>query len=97
VLPGKLAEFEKWFATKGRSAFTAVPGFVRIDTYVDPVRPGAAVTSLFVFRDEAALRNFMGDPASVELWNQFDAFVGPHGHLAMDQPLVYRAPSLSTE
>jgi len=39
----------------------------------------------------------MADPASAEPWNQFDAFVGPHGHYASDRPLVYRAPSLSAE
>jgi hypothetical protein len=97
VLPGQLAAFETWFATQGRQQFLAVDGLVSIETFVDASRPRAALTSLFGFRDEAALRNFMGDPASVELWNQFDAFVGPHGHFSVNRPLVYRAPSLSAQ
>lgn len=97
VLPGQLAAFETWFATQGRQQFLAVDGLVSIDTFVDAARPGTAVTSLFGFRDETALRNFMGDPATAELWKQFDAFVGPHGHYASDRPLVYRAPALSAE
>jgi hypothetical protein len=51
----------------------------------------------FAFRDETALHNFLGDPAMADLWKQFDAFIGPHGHHASDRPLVYRAPSLSVE
>ena len=97
VLPGQLAAFEAWFANQGRQRFLAVDGLVSIETFVDTTRPGTAITSLFGFRDEAALRNFMGDPATAELWNQFDAFVGPHGHYAADRPLVYRAPGLSAE
>jgi mono/diheme cytochrome c family protein len=97
VLPGQLAAFETWFATQGRQQFLAVDGLVSIETFVDAARPTAAITSLFEFRDEAALRNFMGDPASAQLWNQFDAFVGPHGHFSTDRPLVYRAASLSTK
>lgn len=37
----------------------------------------------------------MGDPGSAELWKQHDGFIEPHGHLALDDPLVYRVPSLS--
>jgi len=97
VLPGQLAAFETWFTNQGRQQFLAHDGLVSIETFVDASRPGAAVTSLFGFRDEAALRNFMGDPATADLWKQFDAFIGPHGHYASDRPLVYRAPGLSTE
>jgi mono/diheme cytochrome c family protein len=97
VLPGQQAAFEAWFATRGRQQFLAADGLVSIETFVDASRPGAAVTSLFGFRDEAALRNFMGDPATADVWKQFDAFLGPHGHHASDRPLVYRAPSLSTK
>jgi mono/diheme cytochrome c family protein len=97
ILPGQLEAFEAWFATEGRRQFLAAGGLVNIETFVDASRPAPAVTSLFGFHDEAALRNFMGDPATAELWRQFDAFVGPHAHYASDRPLVYRAPSLSAE
>ena len=95
VLPGQLAGLETWFATDGRRAFGRVPGLLRIDTFVDAARPGTAITSSFAFRDETALRNFLGDPTGADLWRQFDGFLGPHGHLALTTPLVYRAPSLS--
>jgi hypothetical protein len=95
VLPGHLPAFEAWFATEGQRAFSAVEGLLGVETYVDLSRAGPALTSVFAFRDEAALRNFMGDPGSVALWNQLDGFIGPHGHLTLDRPLVYRAPSLS--
>lgn len=72
-------------------------GLVSIETIVDVSRPGPAVTSLFGFRDEVTLRNFIADPASADLWNQFDAFVGPHGHHAADRPLIYQAPQLSAK
>ncbi len=97
VLPGRLAAFESWFAGEGRQRFLELGGLLGIDTFVDAARPRGAVTTLFEFRDEAALRNFMGDPATADLWTRFDAFVGPHGHFAADQPLVYRAPGLSSE
>lgn len=97
VLPGQLAAFEAWFASEGRTRFLAVDGLIRIDTFVDPARPETAITSQFGFRDETALRNFMADPATADLWTRFDAFVGPHGHWASERPLVYRAPSLSAE
>lgn len=97
VLPGQLAAFETWFATQGRRQFLAVDGLVSVETFVDTARPRAGVTSVFGFRDEAALRNFMGDPATADLWKEFDAFVGPHGHYASTRPLVYRAPGLSAE
>jgi mono/diheme cytochrome c family protein len=96
VLPGQLAAFEDWFSREGRAEFLAVDGLVSVDTFVDTTRPGGALSSVFGFRDEAALRNFMGDPASAALWQQFDAFLGPHGHMSTDRPLVYRAASLST-
>jgi len=95
VLPGRLDDFAAWFAASGRPAFLAADGLETIDTYVDAAKASAAVTTIFGFRDEAALRTFMGDPGTAEVWKQFDGFVGPHGHLATERPLVYRAPSLS--
>jgi hypothetical protein len=95
--PGRLAAFEQWFATQGRQQFLAADGLVSIETIVDLTRPGAAMTTIVGFRDEAALRNFMGDPATVDLWKQFDAFIGPHGHQTYTRLPLYRAPGLSVE
>ncbi len=95
VLPGRLAAFEAWFAAEGRPAFLAVSGLLRVDSIVDVSRPAPAITTTFGFRDETALRNFLGDPATADVFARFDAFVGPHGHHASTRPLVYRAPTLS--
>jgi mono/diheme cytochrome c family protein len=97
VLPGRLAAFEQWFAREGRPRFLAADGLLGFDTYVDATRAAGAVTSLLAFRDEAALRNFLGDPATAALWQQFDSFVGPHAHATFDRPPIYRAPALSAE
>ncbi len=93
----RLAAFETWFATGGRRVFAEADGVVGVDTFVDAAKPTAKLTTLIGFRDEAALRTFMGDPGTAELWKQFDGFIGPHGHLATDRPIVYRAPTLSAE
>ncbi len=77
--------------------FAEADGVVGVDTFVDAAKPTAKLTTLIGFRDEAALRTFMGDPGTAELWKQFDGFIGPHGHLATDRPIVYRAPTLSAE
>jgi hypothetical protein len=95
VLPEKLPELERWFATEGRAAFADAQGLVSLETYVDAAKPSGALTTIFGFRDEAALRTFVADPAMAEAWKRFDALVGPHGHVASDRPLVYRAPALS--
>jgi hypothetical protein len=95
VAPGQLAAFEQWFATTGKARLLEVEGLVGVDTWVDLERPDAPLTTVLAFRDEAALRTFLGDPASAELWQGFDGFVGPHGHRATDRPPLYRAPSLS--
>lgn len=97
VLPGRLEAFEKWFATEGRKGFLDADGIVTLETFADAGKPTNALTTVFGFRDEAALRTFLGDPAMAELWKQFDAFVGPHGHVVADRPLVYRVQSLSGE
>ena len=82
---------------EGRRRFLSADGLVRIESFVDASRPSAAVTSLFALRDEAALRSFLGHPATADLWIRVDAFIGPHGHYVSDRPLVYRAASLSAE
>ncbi len=98
VLPGKLAEFETWFETEGRRKFLAVDGLVSVETFVDATRPGPAVSTVFGFRDDAALNRFMTthDPDEMNLGAQFDAFIGDHGHTVFRLPPVYRAPRLST-
>jgi hypothetical protein len=95
VLPEKLPELERWFATEGRAAFADAQGLVSIQTFVDVAKPSGALTTIFGFRDEAALRTFVADPAMADAWRRFDALVGPHGHVASDQPLVYPVPSLA--
>jgi hypothetical protein len=95
VLPGQLDALQAWFATRGRDAFLASDGVVGLDTFVDLSRPAPSLTTVFAFRDEAALRTFAGDPAMADVWKEFDAFVGPHGHVMSRQPLVYRVPALS--
>jgi hypothetical protein len=95
VLPEKLPELERWFASEGRAAFGETQGLVSMETFVDVAKPAGALTTVFGFRDEAALRTFVGDPAMVEVWKRFDALIGPHGHVASDRPLVYPVASLS--
>lgn len=97
VAPQRLAELESWFATTGRARFADVAGLDSVDTYADLDRPRATLTTVLAFRDEAALRTFLADPASADLWRELDVLVGPHGHRATDRPPVYRAPSLSLD
>src|SRR5262249_12399019 len=51
VQPGKMKDFEAWFAREGARKFLAVDGLVGIDTYVDGTRPSPAVTTAVRFRD----------------------------------------------
>jgi mono/diheme cytochrome c family protein len=97
VAPGKLQEFEAWFRREGARRFLAIDGLVSVETYVDALRPSQVVTTMFGFRDEAALRVFVSatDPATVAVGTEFDAFVGPHDHRVLTTAPVYRAPGLS--
>ena len=97
VRPDGLQAFESWFASEGRRRLLDVAGLLSVETFVDLARPSAPFTTVLGFRDEAALRNFMGDPSTAELWAQFDGFVGAHEHHATDRPTVYRVPSLSLD
>lgn len=97
VLPGRLPAFERWFATAGEARLREVEGLVAVDTYADLERPGGPLTTVLAFRDEAAFRTFLADPASADLWRELDAFVGPHGHRATDRSPIYRVPSLSLD
>jgi len=96
VLPGRLADFERWFAEGGRQALLSFDGLLSIDTYV---HEGASpmLTTVFGFRDQDAIGAFMTDRRAEDLGLEFDQFIGPHGHLVTVRPPLYRAPSLSTE
>ena len=98
VVPGKVQAFEEWFHREGAKRFLAIDGLVSIETYVDTLRPAPVVTTMFGFRDEAALSIFaaMQDPATVAVGTEFDAFVGAHDHRALTSAPVYRAGALST-
>jgi mono/diheme cytochrome c family protein len=95
VLPGRLEDFERWFAAEGRAAFLSYDGVVSVDTWVDGGKPG--VVTVIAFRDDQALTAFLNDPSAETLGLAFDEFVGPHGHLTHRVPPVYRAPTLSAE
>jgi len=93
VLPGRLEDFERWFADEGRAAFLAYDGVVSVDTWVVGGTPGVA--TVLAFRDDAALGSFLNDPRTEALGEAFDAFIGPHGHQTFRAAPIYRAPSLS--
>jgi mono/diheme cytochrome c family protein len=96
IVPGRLADFEAWWASEGRAGFLAVDGVVALDTFVDRARNDAQVTTVVSFRDQAALDRFASDAAHQALGERFDAFVGPHGHQVFTVHPVHRVPSLST-
>jgi mono/diheme cytochrome c family protein len=96
VVPGRLADFEAWWANEGRAAFLAVDGVLALDTFVDRGRNDGQLTTVVTFRDQAALDRFATDPAHQALGERFDAFVGPHGHQVFTVPPFHRVPTLST-
>jgi mono/diheme cytochrome c family protein len=93
VLPGRLEDFEHWFATAGRAGFLAYDGVVSVDTWVVGGRPSMA--TVVGFRSDAAARAFLNDPRTEAFGAAFDQFIGPHGHQMFRTPPVYRVPSLS--
>lgn len=95
VKPGQLAAFEAWWKSDGAKLFLGYPGLVSVDTYVDFTRQERFYTSVFGFRDEAALGRFMQDPASEPMGLAFDAFIGDHGHDMVSWTPMFRVPSLS--
>jgi mono/diheme cytochrome c family protein len=96
ILPDRLAAFEQWFATRGRSELLAFDGLVSIDTYVHDA-DSPSVTTVFGFRDQAAIGAFMRDDRAETIGLEFDQFIGPHGHEVFVRAPLYRAPSLSAE
>jgi len=97
VVPGKVKEFEEWFRREGAQKFLGVDGLLSVQTFVDGTRAAHVVTSVWGFRDEAALNAFMSahDPATIAVGTQFDAYVGPHDHQVFRTPPMYQAPALS--
>jgi mono/diheme cytochrome c family protein len=97
VLPGKVQAFEDWFRREGARRFLAVDGLLGVETFVDATRSAQVVTSVWGFRDDAALNAFTttNDPATIAVGTEFDAFVGPHDHQVFHSPPIYRAPGLS--
>jgi mono/diheme cytochrome c family protein len=95
VKPGQLAAFEAWWKSDGAKLFLGYPGLVSVDTYVDFTRQERFYTSVFAFRDEAALGRFMQDPASEPMGLAFDAYIGDHGHDMVSWMPIFRVPSLS--
>lgn len=93
VLPGRLEEFERWFAGEGRAAFLAYDGLLSVDTWVVGGTPSMA--TVLAFRSDAALASFLNAPRTEALGLAFDQFIGPHGHVTFRTPPIYRAPSLS--
>lgn len=94
LLPGKLGEFEAWFRDHGRPAFLGVDGLTGIATYVTG-GGGPALVSIFTFRDEQAAEAFLSAPAARVLGEEWDSFIGPHGHVLSRLPPVYPVESLS--
>jgi hypothetical protein len=95
VKPGQLQPFEAWWQREGAARFLAADGLLTVDTYVDYTRPQAPFTSIFGFRDAAAMQRFAQDPATEALGLQFDAFIGEHSHVMQLVPPIYRVPTLS--
>lgn len=93
VLPGRLADFERWFAEEGKAAFLGYDGVVSIDTWVVGGTPG--MVTVIAFRDDAAVTAFLNDPRTEALGLAFDEYIGPHGHQTFRMPPVYRAETLS--
>ncbi len=95
VKSGRLAAFESWWKAQGAQRFLAYPGLVSVDTYVDFARAQSRYTSIFGFRDTAAMNAFNQDPNTEALGLEFDSFIGDHDHLMQTWPPMYRVPSLS--
>jgi hypothetical protein len=95
VRPDKLAPFEAWWKREGARRFLAFDGLLSVDTYADYTRAQNPFTSIFGFRDMAALQTFMADPGAEQLGLEFDGFIGDHGHVSQLWPPIYRVSTLS--
>lgn len=93
---GELAAFERWFHADFAPKMQAFDGVVSVETSVDRTRR-PSVTTVFAFRDRAALEKWNNNLAMRELAAKFDEFVGVHGHFVFEAPPLHRAPSLSLQ
>ena len=94
VNAGQLADFERWFRDDFAPRMRAFDGVVSVETIVDRTRR-PPVTTVFAFRDRAALEKWSNNLGMRELAAKFDEFVGVHSHLVYEAPPVYDVPSLS--
>jgi mono/diheme cytochrome c family protein len=95
VRPGELEPFERWFHDEGARAFLAHDGLLDVRTWVDLTRDGPSLVTVLGFRDEAAVKRFLDDPATDALGRRFDDFIGPHLHRLFRRLPLYPAASLS--
>jgi mono/diheme cytochrome c family protein len=95
VRPDRLAPFEAWWKSEGARRFLAFDGLLTVDTYADYTRAQNPFTSIFGFRDSAALQAFMMNPTAEQLGLDFDGFIGPHDHTTQFWSPIYRVPTLS--
>jgi len=94
INPGQLEAFERWFHDEFAPRMQAFDGVESVETMVDRTRR-PSVTTVFAFRDRAALEKWNNNLAMRDLAAKFDEFIGVHGHLVFDVPPLHRAPSLS--
>jgi hypothetical protein len=59
------------------------------------VARGPPLATVIGFRDDAALKRFLDDPAAADLGAKFDSFIGPHAHRVYRRLPVYRVDALS--
>jgi mono/diheme cytochrome c family protein/quinol monooxygenase YgiN len=94
IKPDQLAAFERWFRDDFAPAMQAFDGVARVDTVIDRSRR-PSVTTVFAFRDRAALDKWNNNLGMRDLAARFDDFIGLHGHFVYEDAPLYRAPSLS--
>ena len=94
IKPGELEAFEGWFRDEFAPRMRAFDGVTSVETVVDRTRR-PSVTTVFAFRDRAALEKWNNNLGMRDLAAKFDEFIGVHGHMVFDVPPLHRAPSLS--
>jgi mono/diheme cytochrome c family protein len=94
VRPGMLEGFERWMREAGAPRLRE-RGVVAIETFVDFTRGRNPYTTVYAFRDGAALQAAVQDPAVQSIDREFDGFVSEHEHQQKMWSPIYRAPSLS--